>query len=378
MYERKQRQSEKYIAVKTFHLGDLERSIHKGDVIWWDGNAADFGDGTPVAYSKLRLAVNARWLMKADEYERLHQARARTQAQAQPPQRTAQASYNAGGGAFSQPEVRGNYSSNMVDQKQANPYGIQVTHSDNNIVGTLEEFSPNGIVTPKQSQRVRKSGNTNNNILRVASHNPDNTEVHLNHAIAFGKDSEIFTPDSVIPIPNNTQDYQAAIQESQQGHTPSVEILGGDQVVLGSIDDFQRPGPRLSYEEAQARLVKATEGDDRFHSYRRDVPPEFGGEEAPAPAQVRMAPRAAEPHGAEPYDGTITPKNPDSSNAQKRVHTASIRTAKRPFEWDKSRHWKTRVKDIIENYSEDPELLAHILSLETEGVKKHVRAKLGL
>jgi hypothetical protein len=59
-------------------------------------------------------------------------------------------------------------------------------------------------------------------------------------------------------------------------------------------------------------------------------------------------------------------------------HAPSIRTGSKGFSWDKTRHWKQRLKDILENYADDPEALEYIFSVESEGVIKNVKKKLGL
>ena len=46
------------------------------------------------------------------------------------------------------------------------------------------------------------------------------------------------------------------------------------------------------------------------------------------------------------------------------------------LEWDKSAHWRTRVKVAVEQYGDNPEVLAQIKAMETPGVCKHIEEEL--
>ena len=46
------------------------------------------------------------------------------------------------------------------------------------------------------------------------------------------------------------------------------------------------------------------------------------------------------------------------------------------FSWDLTKHWKTRVKEAVENWSSNPLYLNGILAVETDAVKTGITAAL--
>lgn len=56
---------------------------------------------------------------------------------------------------------------------------------------------------------------------------------------------------------------------------------------------------------------------------------------------------------------------------------AAKKSRTKSFQWDMDRHWKTRVKDALDNYASNPMLLRQIVDMEVPSVKERIQKAIG-
>ena len=68
---------------------------------------------------------------------------------------------------------------------------------------------------------------------------------------------------------------------------------------------------------------------------------------------------------------------PDAVSAGVLASVGKTQTSNPPeFAWDMKRHWKTRVKDAVENFAGQSTLIDQILAVEQPNVAKHIRSEM--
>lgn len=68
---------------------------------------------------------------------------------------------------------------------------------------------------------------------------------------------------------------------------------------------------------------------------------------------------------------------PDAVSAGVPASVGKTQSSNPPeFAWDMTRHWKTRVKDAVENFASQSTLIEQILAVEQPNVAKHIRSEL--
>lgn len=315
-----------YISPRGFHMGGENSTVIKpGQSIWFDGYVMDLGDGVRVPASQLKKAVQVGWLVPANTPE--------------------EEAYN-----YPIPQT--------APAQQAQQQNL--VYRDRDVVAQVTE-------DPRQREYRSQQ---NKKQLRVKTSTPEQDRLgqdqYFNHAIATDRVENFFGENQRSPsIPKETTRVQTD-PFANGAVTMNAEIASDDGVVLGSFEDFKNAGapPKPTDASRDERLRLHNERVAAYERYKQQHPE--------LEAYRPHVPDSAKPVGIGEVETVGEPEYTYVDAAP----APQARPLATKVSWDTSRHWRTRVKDIVSNYSHDQNQLNQILSVESEAVVRNVKKQL--
>lgn len=317
-------------AKRGFHLGEMKTYIKKGEDVWFDGYSADFGDGVKVFYPRLKSAIKAGWLGYTEE----------TPAA----------------------EI-------IMDEETTSPFMMVVDHEER-VVGEILDPKKVALDSAAKWFEGREDDAPQPKVQSLVAQ-------HTVHAAAADDVADFFDDNARSPAtPAKTASSSSS---SPPAFMPVVQDIGSEGVVIGTVGGILETGAptSMSAEELnEERLIEALgEGSSAVAAAREARLAKNAGKVAAKElAASRRAKRVAAlgPLPTEPAAETAASEpepEPESDESQLMPIGPGIT-------WDLGRHWATRVKDAVTNYAEFPGLLAGILKIESEGVRKAIEKSL--
>lgn len=313
-------------AKRTFNCGELESSVSKGQDVWFDGYTADFGDGKPVLYPKLRAALKAGWLGLAEEVP----------------------------------------VEDLVETAEESPFRMTVVDHEEEVVGAV--MDPKKVMAKNAKDFFEGREDLLQPQQRVQSLVAEGSV----HAAAADSAEDFFHPNSRSPKPTKTKSHTASLDMPIVTDEP-------EGVVIGSIDQFKNAHKASALTDAQREemLVEALgEDSDAVKAVRearriKEGAQASGQSEAAASVDARKAARKAAAMASQ-----AAVETEDAEDAETEEAAAEVVSIGPGVQWDLGRPWATRAKDAIDNFKDYPGLLKGILAVETEAVRKRIQKAL--
>ena len=140
--------------------------------------------------------------------------------------------------------------------------------------------------------------------------------------------------------------------------------------------DDHKPIARLSSPAVKTTLLSDSRAAD---AEIRSLDPVNGKPGRPKVTKVAAAPVAPPP--VEELDGLLIPSEGDNEiflgdETEANEGEAPVAAAPATFTWDKSGHWRDRVKIAVDQYGNNPAALEQIYAQESESVVKNIKSQL--
>lgn len=231
-------QMQRFIAARSFALGQTGVTIRKGQEILFDGTQADFGEG-PASYPLLRGAVKTGWVVPADQYDEYDQTAE------MPLSANIQVRHPTQGG-------------NPMDQRSQPRMAMATTESDEREVG----------IGVKAHAKATKDSNTNHRRGQPVNRRPVYASIESQDGVEVRSDLKTLAGQQAMLTTTPLTNLGAALAEAERV----------------TID----PGPGTSREEMMARMSPAQRAEYEAKVSSRRA--QYVDEEAPQPV-ARVASR---------------------------------------------------------------------------------------
>ena len=334
-------------ATTSFHLGQIERDVTKGEVVEYDGVTLKLGDAKHNIAS-VRAAVKAGWLVPTSDTTSVYRPSA-AQVQVHP--------------------------ATTVGRERGSKFEAQTVHEEDRDLGNLKSVRDRGdgtvrkmaVVNEEASSEGVAVGKINRPTHTKSKFTVDN-EMRLAQEVRRVDNVE-GTPDKrVTPIRQARDEFAEAVvvgdtTGARAGDAIS-ELLGEGTVVarLPPITNTNPLGegdsPHLTAEEKAEKVAANQEAVLAARAAR------VAAANASA-AKLGVGPGAESAAAPEAEAAEVLP----ADLGQK---VQFVRAVIPTFAWDMTRPWKTRVVDAVKTYGKNPLYLNGILSVETETVKSHI------
>lgn len=316
-----------FIRVKantTIHLGKLERNLYQGDVVEFDGVTLRVGN-QDVVMPELKSGIKRGWLTIVDPTEYVEEKKAVQPVVMPKKEMPVQKVYDE------EKSVADVVKKEVV---QAKKFPVQVESQDDDV------------------RPVHKVDNKSGATVSGASSAMDN--------VSSQQGAE------AVKIPLKTASKQKVV------------ISDGSQITkeMAKLENLQRDAVK----KPVVVVVEDQQGAEVLNETVTIEETSITQEElSVALSQAEEVPASEEPSSELNLDPIVEAM----SNLQEDLQTVEALDAKPStgaviigagdeFAWDKSKHWQHRVKLAVEKYGNDPETLAKIKAIETDGVVKAI------
>jgi len=319
-----------YRATTKIHLGSLESDIYEGDLVLFDGQTLVYG-GQKYNLPQLRAGIKKGWLV--------------------PPEDNVTRYIPQPAGVLVRPaESAGN--------ERGAPMPIETAYEEEQVVGTLEAH---------QERRKKAARSKPQRVTRKQAAPgpvPASTEKGLSHLDGL-------TPEEIAAVERANEINRRRIAEAQAQLPEEDPEEEGLEVEEEDLEEEESTG---KFQVVQASSGQAV-GKYKFG----------GGAKVGSPGDKSLRESVDVTKARSPKERPVAPKRtPKKSTGAREGETlaellpdAAVGSTGEPqVQWDKSGHWRTRVKTAVERYGDNPAALAQIKRVETPSVVKHIDAAL--
>jgi len=314
-----------FIRVKantTIHLGKLERNLYQGDVVEFDGVTLKVGNEL-VVMPELKSGIKRGWLTIVDPAEYVEEKKAVATPVAMPKKEMpVQKVYD---------EEKSVADVGKKEVVQAKKFPIQVESQDDD------------------TKSVNKVANKSGAVINGASSAMDN--------VSSQQGAE------AVKIPLKTASKQKMV------------ISDGSQITseMAKLENLSREAikkPVIVVEDQQEAEVVVEES-----IIENPISEEALSEALNEAVEVVQVEEPSSELNLEPIVETTSAMQEDLQTLEaleSNPSTGAVIIGEDEFAWDKTKHWQHRVKLAVEKYGNNPEALAKIKEIETEGVVKAI------
>lgn len=312
-----------FIAFKArtkFHLGSIQKDVNTGDIVHFDGTTAKIG-GESHNLTQIAAAVRAGWLVPADA------------ANASQPFQPVAAGV----------QVRSAQSS---DAARGESKVAQMVHDEERDLGGVTQ--------------VRDRGD--GKVMKVATEDASAEGVPVSRIKRPAQQKTVLTAENSSRIAQEIQKIDNTQGSAGQIAEPLIARATGDVQDARTGDTLSDILPEAVSSEVPAPGIA---GEGQQPHLTQDEKAQRAAASAEAAKRARLA--------------QVTPQESAAPDQEEAVDVltlagkvALIRAVIPNFEWDMTRHWKTRATDAVKQYGKNPLYLNGILSVETEAVKQHI------
>lgn len=313
---------------------DLEK-LHKDEIFQYDGTTLRTEDGSEFRIPQLKGTYIKEWIVPADDTTTTYQPR---------------------------PSGVEIHDAQQAGNDKPSGRRMVTSHEDEQHVGTVSDREAMRRQADRQAEEgpIRNAGAV---VVDVDKHFAGADQLSSEVQVGSGPKRLQVTAAQTEPGTAKAGKRSMEVVEDQEG--VPIATLGTAKKESFDITDASATRREISQLDNTA-VSKKTKFTVTEHN------PEDEGEVVASVSEDEGA--VIEAEVVEPAEETAPEGVPMTPELQAKI--SSIRMFVTDFAWDLNRHWKSRVKEAVEKYSEKPDWLKGILAVETSDVQRHIRAKL--